>query len=56
MEWKNFDMVWNGIVWKIFPAMEDGRCTFHTILCPVWRRFCGSSRSYRPHWFGLHCL
>jgi len=41
MEWKIFVMVWNGrfqvwngIVWKILPAMEDGRFTFHSIVCP----------------------
>jgi len=27
--------VWNGIVWKILPAMEDGRFTFHSVICPV---------------------
>jgi len=43
MEWKIFDMVWNGrfpvwngIVWKILVAMEDGRFTFHSIVCPAW--------------------
>ena len=42
MEWKIFGMVWNGrfqvwngIVWKILPAIEDGRFTFHSIVCPA---------------------
>jgi len=43
MKWKIFGMiwngrfqVWNGIVWKILPAMEDGRFAFHSIVCPAW--------------------
>jgi len=40
MEWKIFGMVWNGrfqvwngIVWKILPTMEDGRFTCHSMVC-----------------------
>jgi len=33
-EWNGRFQVWNGIVWKILPAMEDGRFTFDSIVCP----------------------
>jgi len=35
MEWNGRFQVWNGIVWEILPAMEDGRFTFHSIVCPA---------------------
>jgi len=39
MEWKILGMVWNGRFylwnWKILPAVEDGRFTFHSIVCPA---------------------
>jgi len=35
MVWNGRFQVWNGIVWKILPAMEDGIFTFHSIVCPA---------------------
>jgi len=40
MKWKIFGMEWKisgmeCIVWNILPATEDGRFTFHSIVCPA---------------------
>jgi len=32
--WNGRFQSWNVIVWKILPAMEYGRLTFHSIVCP----------------------
>ena len=42
--------VWNGIIWKILPAMEDGRFTFHSIVCP------GDNQLADHEIRCLHCL
>ena len=58
--WNGIFQVWNGIVWKILPAMEDGRFAFHSIVCPACRELsmCVSSSLMRARcstcflWFG----